>query len=89
LNSKITTIWVRATTTLTPCTEGEGHADGSATCELSHDPAESKNPACVDASHAIAANQDISERPDGEVYGNEKEDSPLKPAPLAPLGILG
>ena len=36
----------------TPCTEGEGHADSSVTCELLNDLAESKNLACVDASHA-------------------------------------
>ena len=47
LSSEITTIWVP-----TPCTEGEGHADGSDICELPDDLAESKNLACVDASYA-------------------------------------
>ena len=37
---------------LTSCTDGEGHTSSSAICELLNDPAESKNPACVDALHA-------------------------------------
>lgn len=47
LSSEITSIWVP-----TPCTEGEGHADSSVICELLKDLAESKNLACVEASHA-------------------------------------
>ncbi|MCK5472998.1 MAG: hypothetical protein KAI59_03125, partial [Planctomycetes bacterium] len=35
----------------TPCTEGEGHTSSSVNCKLLNDPAESKNPACVDALH--------------------------------------
>lgn len=46
LSSEITTFWVP-----TPCTEGEGHAVCSVTCELEADPAESENLACVEASH--------------------------------------
>jgi hypothetical protein len=47
LSSEITSFWVP-----TPCTEGEGHADSSVTCELLEDLAESKNLACVEASYA-------------------------------------
>jgi len=47
LSSEITIFWVP-----TPCTEGEGHADSSVICELLNDLTESKNLACVEASHA-------------------------------------
>ena len=47
MSSEITFIRV-----LTPCIEGEGHTSSSVICELLNDPAESKNPACVETSHA-------------------------------------
>jgi hypothetical protein len=56
LSSEITFIWVP-----TPCTEGEGHADSSATCELLEDPAESEKLSM--RGYFVRGNQEIREKP--------------------------